>query len=116
SDLVPRVESVENVPEASADGVQNAATNGIDNVTFVTEKVKNYLIGVLQDGGMGDDATAIVDPPRAGMHPKALRRLIESAPGRVIYVSCNPKILAQDMPRLLEAYELQDLRAVDMFP
>lgn len=116
ADLVERIESVENVPEASADGIHNASVNDIPNVGFTTEKVKNYLIGVLQSGGMGPEITAVVDPPRAGMHPKALRRLIECAPGHIVYVSCNPKILAQEMPQLLEAYELVEFRAVDMFP
>jgi 23S rRNA (uracil1939-C5)-methyltransferase len=116
SDLVERVESVENVPDASEDGRDNARANGITNVNFLTEKVKNYLIGVLDGGGMGPDAAAIVDPPRSGLHPKALRRLLESAPRDILYVSCNPKILAQELPRFLEAYQLRDLRAIDMFP
>lgn len=116
SDLAERIDSVENLAEASADGMHNAAVNGIENVAFITEKVKNYLIGVLDRGGMGDDALAIVDPPRAGLHPKALRRLIEAAPQQLIYVSCNPKILARELPQLREAYALRELRAVDMFP
>jgi 23S rRNA (uracil1939-C5)-methyltransferase len=116
SDLVDRVESVENVAEASEDGRLNAQTNGIDNVSFVTDKVKNYLIGTVDSGGMGPESAAIIDPPRSGMHPKALRRLVESAPQNILYVSCNPKIMAQDMPKLLEEYELSDIRAVDMFP
>ena len=116
SDLVQRVESVENVAEASEDGRHNAISNGITNVTFVTDKVKNYLIGVLEGGGMGAQSAAVVDPPRSGMHPKALRRLVESAPQHILYVSCNPKILAQDLPKLLDDYELREIRAVDMFP
>jgi tRNA/tmRNA/rRNA uracil-C5-methylase (TrmA/RlmC/RlmD family) len=59
---------------------------------------------------------AIVDPPRAGLHPKVLRRLLELGPERIIYVSCNPKILAQECTAIAEAYQLTRLEAVDLFP
>ena len=50
------------------------------------------------------------------MHPKALRRLIELAPESVLYVSCNPKTLAQELPQWLQTYRLSDLKAFDLFP
>jgi tRNA/tmRNA/rRNA uracil-C5-methylase (TrmA/RlmC/RlmD family) len=60
--------------------------------------------------------TAIVDPPRAGLHPKVLRRLVELAPERLIYVSCNPKILAQECAVLAAEFRLVRLVGFDLFP
>lgn len=116
ADLVQRVWSVENVPEASEDGRHNAHLNGIENVTFITAKVKNYLKERIEGDGLEPRSAAVVDPPRSGLTPKALRRLLELAPRRLLYVSCNPKILAWELPALLERYHLQSLRAVDLFP
>ena len=116
ADLVEHVWSVENVEAASEDGRHNAQVNEIDNVTFITEKVKNYLLYRSRDEGLVENAAVVVDPPRAGMHPKALKRLIELAPTRILYVSCNPKILARELPVLLESYQLRQLHAFDLFP
>ena len=58
----------------------------------------------------------IADPPRPGLHPKALRRLVALGPRNLIYVSCKHSELLRETPDLLERYRLQDLRAVDMFP
>ncbi len=116
ADLVERVCSVENVPAASEDGRQNALDNGIANVDFVTERVKNHLKHLLQTGGMPPPSAAVVDPPRSGMHPKAIRRLVELGPPHLLYVSCNPKVLAGELPVFMEAYSIRRVRAVDLFP
>ncbi len=116
ADLVERVWSVENVPEASEDGRHNAGVNGIGNVEFITGKVKNYLRAREQGDGLAPDSAVVVDPPRAGLHPKALKRLVALAPPHLFYVSCNPKLLAREMPALLESYRLDRLSAVDLFP
>lgn len=116
ADLVSEVWSVENVAQASEDGRHNARVNGIENVTFITDKVKNYLKWRIQGSGLAPKAAVVVDPPRAGLTPKALNRLLELGPAHVLYVSCNPKILAQEMPLLLERYHLRAMHAVDMFP
>ncbi len=116
ADLVRQVISVENVPEASEDGRHNAQVNAIGNVEFVTSKVKNYLLERLRTGGLAPNPAAVIDPPRAGLHPKALKRLIELAPPRLLYVSCNPKILARELVPLTETYTIEWLRAVDLFP
>ncbi len=117
ADLVGEVHSVENVPEASEDGRHNARANGIGNVVFHTAKVEDYLRGLVSEqGAFPEDAAVVLDPPRAGMHPKALRRLLELAPRRVLYVSCKPAMLAREMPALLETYRIAGMSAVDMFP
>lgn len=116
SDLVPVIRSVESVESATEDGEHNAKANGVDNVHFETAKMKNYLLAVVNSGGMESSSAAVVDPPRAGMNPKALRRLIEAHPPRILYVSCKPTVLAEDFAVLLETYELTGLSAVDLFP
>ncbi len=117
ADLVGHVHSVENVEEATNDGRFNAGVNKIENVTFHTEKVKNYLRNIIVGpGALEADSAVVVDPPRSGLHPKALRRLVELAPKNLLYVSCKPMVLAQELPALLERYRLDDMSAVDMFP
>lgn len=118
ADLAGHIESVENVPEASVDGRFNAETNGIGNVRFTTAKVKNYLREVIREQEQfAPGSVAIVDPPRSCMTPKALRRLIELRPDAVVYVSCNPRIMARDeLPVFLEHYNVMDVKAVDLFP
>ncbi|MDP7638435.1 MAG: 23S rRNA (uracil(1939)-C(5))-methyltransferase RlmD [Candidatus Hydrogenedentes bacterium] len=116
ADLAQVIRSVENVETATADGVANAKRNGIDNVFFSTQKVKNYLLDVLNSGGMEASSAAVLDPPRSGMHPKAVKRLVECRPPRILYVSCNPKVFVRELPAFLEQYALTDMKAVDLFP
>ena len=116
ADCVHEIISVENVQEASSDGRHNARENGIGNVFFVTDTMRNYLRDRLEGGGFPENSAVVVDPPRAGMHPKAIRRLIQLAPRQLLYVSCNPKRLHEELPAFLEAYRLTSLQAVDMFP
>mgnify|MGYP001611910812 CR=1 FL=1 len=58
----------------------------------------------------------IVDPPRAGLHPKALQALIDINPPRLAYVSCNPESLARDLQGLIPFYRIQSAQPVDLFP
>lgn len=116
SDLVEEIWSVENVASASEDGRHNARENGASNITFVTDRVKNYLKWRLQDGGLAPDSVAVFDPPRSGMVPKARRRIIEALPEHLLYVSCQPSVFVRELPEFLEAYQLDDLRAFDLFP
>ncbi len=116
SDRVEKILSVESVPSATDDGIHNARMNGIENVHFTTEKVEDYLRTLCDSGAFEPDAAAILDPPRAGLHPKALRRLTTLRPARLLYVSCKPSVLAQELPAILEGYRLERLHAFDLFP
>ena len=58
----------------------------------------------------------IVDPPRAGMHPDVVRTILQAAPERIVYVSCNPATQARDMEMLAGAYQITAVQPVDMFP
>ena len=65
----------------------------------------------------GKPDVAIIDPPRAGLSAKIVRRIVEAAPSRIVYVSCNPTTLAPNAAQLVEAgYRLIKVRPVDMFP
>jgi len=116
SDLVDHVWSVEEVAPATEDGRHNAEVNGIENVTFITAKTEKYLNAQREDGGLASGATVILDPPRSALHPKVIKRLLEFLPEHIIYVSCNPKLLAREMAAFGEAYDLASLEAFDLFP
>jgi len=117
SDRVDRVVSVESVEDASVDGIHNAEVNGADNIVFITQPVEDYLRDTLHvQKAFQSSSLVVVDPPRAGLHPKALKRLIALHPPEIIYVSCKPTVLAGEMPTLLAHYDLVDMRAVDLFP
>jgi 23S rRNA (uracil1939-C5)-methyltransferase len=58
----------------------------------------------------------IIDPPRAGMHKDVVHKIIELAPARIVYVSCNPATMARDLGLLKESYRLLEVQPVDMFP
>jgi 23S rRNA (uracil1939-C5)-methyltransferase len=116
ADLVESVISVESVESASVDGRANAMRNGIGNVTFVTQAVEHYLRDARDGDGLLPECAVVLDPARSGLHPKALKRLMELAPRDLCYVSCNPAQLARELPVLLEGYRLDSLRGFDLFP
>ncbi len=117
SDRVDRVVSVESVEDASVDGTHNAEVNGVDNVVFITQKVEDYLRDTLHaQKAFQSSSLVVVDPPRAGLHPKALKRLVALEPPEIVYASCKPRALADEIPTLLAHYDLIAMQAVDMFP
>ena len=116
ADLVETIHSVEYVESATLDGQHNVTVNGIKNIQFQTADVKNYLKALIAEGSFERESVVVVDPPRSGMVPKAVRRLVELRPRSLVYVSCSPKELARELPAFLEAYGISDLHAVDLFP
>lgn len=116
--IAPRVAELwglELVPEAIVDAVANAQRNEIDNARFFAGDVRLALRELVAEAGKPD--LVVVDPPRAGLSAKIVRRIIEAGPGRIVYVSCNPTTLAPNAGQLVEAgYELKRVRPVDMFP
>jgi 23S rRNA (uracil1939-C5)-methyltransferase len=100
---------------AIADAIRNARANEIDNARFFAGDVRLALRDLVERAGRPD--VLVVDPPRAGLSQKVVRRLIEAAPRRIVYVSCNPTTLAPNAAQLVEAgYALRRVRPVDMFP
>jgi 23S rRNA (uracil1939-C5)-methyltransferase len=110
-----RVYGIEVSPAAVADALRNARANGVDNCTFVAGEVRHVLPALMREGVRA--AVVVADPPRAGFHPKALSALAALAPGRIVYVSCNPATLARDVGDLArQGYRLEWVQPVDMFP
>jgi 23S rRNA (uracil1939-C5)-methyltransferase len=116
--ISPRAAEVwglELVEDAIADAIDNARLNEIDNTRFFVGDARLALRELTDRAGSPD--VVVVDPPRAGLSQRIVRRIIESAPRRIVYVSCNPTTLAPNAAQLVEAgYELIRVRPVDMFP
>jgi 23S rRNA (uracil1939-C5)-methyltransferase len=116
--LAPRVAEVwglELVEEAIADAIAGARYNEVDNARFFAGDVRLALRELVAEAGRPD--VVVVDPPRAGLSQKVVRRIIEAAPTRIVYVSCNPTTLAPNAAQLVQAgYRLRRVRPVDMFP
>ena len=106
---------VEIVPEAIADAERNAKLNEIGNAHFLAANVRTGVRPLLVQAGKPD--IVVIDPPRAGLSQKMIRRVIECEARRIVYVSCNPTTLAPNAAQLVEAgYTLKRVRPVDMFP
>ena len=106
---------IETVPEAIADAEHNAESNGISNARFAVGDARTSIRPLVERAGRPD--VVVVDPPRAGLSKKVVRRMIECGAPRVVYVSCNPTTLAPNAAQLVEAgYRLRRVRPVDMFP
>ena len=116
--LAPRAAEVwglELVEEAIADAIANAELNEIGNARFFAGDVRLAMRELVAEAGKPD--VCVIDPPRAGLSQKVVRRVIEAAPKRIVYVSCNPTTLAPNAAQLVEAgYSLRRVRPVDMFP
>ncbi len=106
---------IEAVPEAVADAEENARRNGIANARFLAADVRLGARPLLEQAGRPD--VIVVDPPRAGLSKKVVRRVIECGAPRIVYVSCNPTTLAPNASQLADAgYRLRRVSPVDMFP
>jgi 23S rRNA (uracil1939-C5)-methyltransferase len=115
STRVAEVWGLELIPEAISDAIANARINEVDNARFFAGDVRLALSELVAKAGRPD--LLIVDPPRAGLSQKVVRRIIEAAPKKLVYVSCNPTTLAPNAAQLVEAgYQLRRVRPVDMFP
>lgn len=115
SGRVGEVIGIETIPEAIEDAKANTALNGISNAHFYTGNVEDLFDdSFLNRHGRPD--ILITDPPRAGMHDSVLQVLKESGIPRIIYVSCNPATQARDIHGLSEAYRVEKLQPVDLFP
>jgi 23S rRNA (uracil1939-C5)-methyltransferase len=116
--LAPRageVWGIELVEQAVADAIAAARRNEIANAHFFAGDARLALPELLARAGRPD--VLVVDPPRAGLSQKVVRRIIECAPRRIVYISCNPTTLAPNAAQLVEAgWVLRKVRPVDMFP
>jgi 23S rRNA (uracil1939-C5)-methyltransferase len=106
---------VELVERAVADAIDNARLNGVDNARFYAGDVRTAMRPLLERSAQPD--VVVVDPPRAGLSQKVVRRILEAGAERIVYVSCNPTTLAPNARQIVDAgYRLEKVRPVDMFP
>jgi len=109
------VTGIELAPESVDDAQRNAELNGIDNCRFIQGEIGKALPYLVR-GSEGIDL-AVVDPPRPGIGRKVARWLGELSPNRIIYVSCNPRSLAEDLRDICSFnYRIERVCPVDMFP
>ncbi|MGL4847558.1 MAG: 23S rRNA (uracil(1939)-C(5))-methyltransferase RlmD [Clostridium sp.] len=107
-----KVVGIELIEEAVEAAKENAKLNGLENCTFIAGDVAETITKVTEKPDI-----IILDPPRSGVHPKAMKYVIKFKAKEIIYVSCNPKTLVTDLKVLEEAgYEIQKTRVKDMFP
>ena len=110
-----QVIGIEYVPEAIEDAKINSQINGIENTLFYAGDMKDILTDdFIAEHGRPD--VIITDPPRAGMHPDVVRTILNAAPERIVYVSCNPATQARDLQLMDADYRVAAVQPVDMFP
>ena len=115
SDKAAKVIGIEYVKEAIDDAEVNAKANGIDNCTFFAGDMKDILTSdFIREHGRPE--VMIIDPPRAGMHPDVVKVILEAAPSKIVYVSCNPASQARDLAMMSGKYDITAVQPVDMFP
>ena len=109
------VYGVEIVEDAIKDARLNAKLNGMDNLEFFVGKAEEVVPEIYKEGKKAN--IVVVDPPRKGCDERVLDTIVEMAPERVVYVSCNPSTLARDL-RYLEdrGYRCEKVQPVDLFP
>ena len=112
---VYKVVGIESVEEAVEGARKNAALNNITNIEFFA----GDMLKILTDDFIATNGTPdviITDPPRAGMHEKVVKQILQAAPQKIVYVSCNPASQARDVALLAEKYDVVKSQPVDMFP
>ncbi len=106
---------VEIVEQAVADAIANAELNGIDNARFYAGDIRTAMRPLIEEEGTAD--VVVVDPPRAGLSQKVVRRVLEVGAPTIVYVSCNPTTLAPNARQMVDAgYQLETIQPIDMFP
>lgn len=106
---------LEIVPEAIADAERNAELNEIENARFMAGSARTGVRPLIEKAGNPD--VVVIDPPRAGLSQKIVRRVLECEAKKIVYVSCNPTTLAPNAAQMVEAgYALKRVKPVDMFP
>lgn len=112
---VRHVVGLEVTEGAIADAKINAQLNHLRNATFVAGEVEQLLDAPFLTTH-GRPQVVVTDPPRAGMHPRVVKQLLEIAPEKIVYVSCNPTTQARDLALLSDKYQLVTAQPIDMFP
>ena len=110
--VAKKVVGVEIVEEAVHAAKENAKLNGLDNCEFIAGDVLKVIDDIKDKPDM-----IILDPPRDGINPKALQKIIDFGVDKMVYISCKPTSLARDLEVLQQqGYKVEKASAVDMFP
>ncbi|MGD9309923.1 MAG: 23S rRNA (uracil(1939)-C(5))-methyltransferase RlmD [Desulfosarcina sp.] len=102
---------LEMVESAVADAQKNCLANGVSNCRFILGDIKKTLATIDAKPDL-----LVIDPPRAGMHKRVLKQVLDMAPRKIVYVSCNPTTMARDLAELKRLYAVAEVQPVDMFP
>ncbi|MBN1781571.1 23S rRNA (uracil(1939)-C(5))-methyltransferase RlmD [bacterium] len=114
---VKQVVGIEAIPAAVEDGNRNVELNNLGNVHLMTGDMMDAIHDThALTGKFGAADVVILDPPRGGTHPGTIRDLLSWKPPCIIYVSCNPPMLAKDLTELQTLYRVEAVQPVDMFP
>ena len=112
-----QVIGIELMPEATLDAAENATTNGLNNISFLTGSVPKVLEEIKLENKFPKPSIVAVDPPRAGLDPKAIQQVLDLQPDRILYISCNPVTQAQNLAELVSGgYECEIIQPIDQFP
>ncbi|MDM8524153.1 23S rRNA (uracil(1939)-C(5))-methyltransferase RlmD [Desulfococcaceae bacterium HSG8] len=111
SDSAKTLIGMEIIESAVADAEKNCRINGVTNCRFILGDIKDCFsqLTVRPD-------VMIIDPPRVGMHKDVVKQVLQMAPERIVYVSCNPATLARDLDMMKDCYHVSEVQPVDMFP
>ena len=115
ADQAKEIVAVEDVSEAVADARINAELNAVEHITYHTGKMEQLIESNTLDVLPKPDVI-ITDPPRAGMHQSVVEFILQQAPNRIVYVSCDPSTQARDIKLMKEDYQLVSIQPFDMFP
>lgn len=112
-----QVIGIEIAPESTLDAQDNANTNGLSNIVFLTGSVPDVIQTIRQEQKYPLPDIVVLDPPRAGLDPEAIRQVIQLQPKKIVYISCNPTTQANNLKEFISAnYRLKVLQPVDQFP
>jgi len=110
-----KVTGIEIVEDAVKDAYINADINGLGNLSFYAGDMRHVLTSsFIKKEGKPD--VIVLDPPRAGVHKDVIQRVLEIAPGKIVYVSCNPSTQARDISLMKDVFKITKVQPVDMFP
>lgn len=110
--VAKKVVGIEIVEEAVEKARENARINKLDNVEFIAGDVLKAVDGLEESPDL-----IVIDPPRDGIHPKAINKIIDFSPQTFVYVSCNPITLVRDLKVFIErGYRVEKMKLMDMFP
>lgn len=112
---VKKVIGIEYIEEAIEDAIENSKINDINNTAFFAGDIMDVLNhDFVSENGKAD--VIITDPPRSGMHQKVVEQIMNIAPEKIVYISCNPATQARDIALMQDNYVIEKIQPVDMFP